>query len=248
MNISEYILEYLKKYRRIDVSGFGTFFLENSKAMIDPQNGSILPPSGKIAFSPDFELKSDVLAKYISEKRKISLEQSVNDLEIQTDFWKKKLQADQHLEIPLLGEIRLGDQEMPFFGKRLEVEFPDFYGLEEIKFSEIQNTNTSQLNSKKSNKEDYKFNKSLLWVFLVVVPVLGIAYFGFTNSELLFGKKSFNDYSAQTKTKRIEDVAPIAIDSTLIKKQDSLRLDSLRIDSLKSKTKPKTNYKRKWKK
>ena len=245
MNISEYILEYLKKYRRIDVSGFGTFFLENSKAMIDPKNGSILPPSGKIAFSPDFEMKSDVLAKYISEERSVSLEQAKNDLEIQTDFWKKKLQADQHLEIPLLGEIRLGDQEMPFFGKRLEVEFPDFYGLEEIKFSEIQNTNPSQINSKKSNNEDFKFNRSLLWFFLVVVPVLGIAYFGFTNSELLFGKKSFNDYSTQTKTNRIEKKPVTIVDSMQIKKQDSIKMDSLRADSLKSKT--TTNHKPKWK-
>ncbi len=246
MNISEYILEYLKQHRKIEVLGLGTFFLENSKAIINPENGSILPPSGKIAFSPDFTANSEVLPQYISEKKKISLEQAKNDLAIQTDFWKKKLQADHHLELPFLGEIRSVDDQLQFFGKRLEVEFPDYYGLEEIKFSEIQNA-TSENQKSKDKKEDYSFNKSLLWVFLILIPVLGIAYFGITNSELLFGKKSFNDYSAQTKTKRIEEVPVPKIDS-LQQKQDSLKTDSLKVDSLKSKSILNSKPKSKWKK
>ena len=59
MNISAYILEYLKQFGTVTVPGFGMFSLENSKAIINSENGSILPPASKIVYTPDYEVKSD---------------------------------------------------------------------------------------------------------------------------------------------------------------------------------------------
>lgn len=49
MNISAYILDYLKQFGTVTVPNFGVFYLENSKAVINSENGSILPPSSQIA-------------------------------------------------------------------------------------------------------------------------------------------------------------------------------------------------------
>jgi hypothetical protein len=57
----------------------------------------------------------------------------------------------------------------------------------------------------------------------VLVPVLGIAYLGYSQQELIFGKKSFDSVSVQTKTKRIEKTAPVKIDSATTKVSDSLK-------------------------
>ncbi|ASW75569.1 hypothetical protein IQ37_09405 [Chryseobacterium piperi] len=226
MNISAYILEYLKQFGTVTVPAFGVFSLENSKAIINSENGSILPPASQIAFTSDYEVELDELVSFISNQKQISIDSAQNELQIQTDFWKKKLQADQTLEIQNLGTIFIEDGHTFFKGNRLASGHPDFYGLEEIRLSDISNTE-KPIGSEKSDK-DYKFNKSILWIFLIIIPVLGLIYLAFTQQELLFGKKSFDSVSVKTKTRRIEKTpAKIQIDSAQVKISDSLKKDSL---------------------
>ena len=227
MNISAYILEYLKQFGTVMVPGFGVFSLENSKAIINSENGSILPPASKIVYTPDYEVKSDDLAAFIGAQKQMSLDASKTDLQIQTDFWKKKLQSDQTLEIQGLGTIFIEDGETHFKGNRMQSDHPDFYGLEEIKISDIHNKEIKPSASVNTEK-DYKFNKSILWAFLVIIPVLGIIYVGYSQQELLFGKKSFDktNISVQTKTHRIEK------DTVKIQTHTPPVVDSLKKDSV----------------
>lgn len=226
MNISAYILEYLKQFGSVTVPGFGVFSLENSKAVINSENGSILPPASRIAFISDYEVQSDELVTFMSTQKQMPLAVAKSDLKIQTDFWKKKLQAEQILEIQNLGTIFIEDGQTHFKGNRLQSDHPDFYGLEEIRISEMNNAENST--HPENTEKDYKFNKSILWIFLFAVPVLGLLYVGYTQQELIFGKKTFDKVSVQTKTKRIEkDTATVKKDSAQIKKSDSLKKDSL---------------------
>lgn len=260
MNISAYILEYLKQFGNVTVPDFGVFSLEKSKAVINSENGSILPPASKIVYAPDYRVQSDDLAAFIAGHKQMTVEASKTDLQIQTDFWKKKLQADQMLEIQGLGTIFIEDGETHFKGNRLQSDHPDFYGLEEIRFSDINNKE-SQTTASKSEK-DYRFNKSILWAFLVIIPVAGILYVAFTQQELLFGKKSFDpaQVSVQTTTHRIPNNTLKAKKVILPVPSDSLKKDSLRKDSVvrqniqpasnhavKAKT-PLYNTKKKWQK
>lgn len=230
MNISAYILEYLKQFGTVVVPQFGIFSLENSKAVINSENGSILPPSSKIAFQSDYQVSSGDLINFISVEKNISKNSAESELQLQTDFWKKRLQAEQTLEIQNLGTIFVEDGILSFQGNRLESDHPDFYGLEEIRFSDIKNVESSV--SAVDKEKDYTFNKSVLWIFLFIIPVLGILYFGYTQRELLFGKKSFDDISVQTKTKRIEKTVPVKVDSAQLKLNDSIKQAQLKKDSL----------------
>jgi len=239
MNISAYILEYLKQFGSVVVPGFGVFSLENSEAIVNSENGSILPPASQIAFSPDYEIQSEELAAFIAAQKQMPLGASKSDLKIQTDFWKKKLQADQVLEIQNLGKLSIHDDQITFSGKRLENDRPDFYGLEEIRISDIKNSEKKEKPAEV--RKDYTFNKSILWTFLFVVPVLGIAYLGYSQQELIFGKKSFDSVSVQTKTKRIEKIVPVKADSVTLKASDTLKKDSLRKDSIIKPAVGKTN-------
>lgn len=227
MNISAYILEYLKQFGIAAVPGFGVFSLENSKAIINSENGSILPPASKIAYRPDYEVQSDDLAAFIGEQKQMSLEASKKDLQIQVDFWKKKLQAGQTLEIQGIGTIFTEDGETHFKGNRLQSDQPDFYGLEEIKIAEINN-GVSTANNPETSQKDYKFNKSILWAFLIIIPILGILYVAYTQQELLFGKKSFDktNISVQTKTHRIEKDT-VKVHANVPPVVDSLKKDSV---------------------
>ncbi len=247
MNISAYILEYLKQFGTVTVPDFGVFHLENSKAIINAENGSILPPSSQIAFISDYEVKSEELALFISNHKQTTIESVKNELLIQTDFWKKRLQADQMLEIQNLGTIYIEDGQTHFKGNRLQTDHPDYYGLEEIRFSDINTAGTS--GKKKTTEGDYKLNKSILWIFLLIIPVSGILYLAYTQQELLFGNKSF-DVSVQTKTHRIvKDTVKIKKDSAQMKVSDSLGKDSLTkpAETVKAKA-TKTHTKTKWQK
>lgn len=253
MNISAYILEYLKQFGTVTVPGFGVFSLENSKAIINSENGSILPPASQIAFIPDYEIQSDDLASFIAGQKQMSLAASKSDLKIQTDFWKKKLQAEQSLEIQNLGTVFIEDGETHFKGQRIASGHPDFYGLEEIKISDIKNKDKS-VPTEKSGKE-YKFGKSLIWIFLIVIPVVGILYFALTQPELLFGKKSFEKEIDSMKIQAkvsvlIRDTAKIKVDSTQMKVSDSLKKESIMKSTQKgSKIQPPANNtKKKWQK
>lgn len=239
MNISAYILEYLKQFGSVVVPNFGVFSLENSKAIVNSENGSILPPASQIAFAADYDIQSEELAAFIAAQKQMSLGASKSDLKIQTDFWKKKLQADQVLEIQNLGKLSLHNDQIVFSGKRLENDRPDFYGLEEIRISDIKNSEKKEKPTE--SKKDYTFNKSILWTFLFVVPVLGIAYLGYSQQDLIFGKKSFDSISVQTKTKRIEKIFPVKVDSATLKVSDTLKKDSLRKDSIIKPAVVKTN-------
>jgi nucleoid DNA-binding protein len=223
MNISAYILEYLKQFGSVTVPGFGVFSLENSKAIINSENGSILPPAGQIAFTADYDVQSDELATFISAQKQMSLEASKSDLKIQTDFWKKKLQADQVLEIQSLGTVSIVNNEAQFKGKRMETDHPDYYGLEEIRFSDIS-SKENKIIAEKTGK-DYQFNKSVLWIFLFIIPVLGILYFAFTQQEGLFGKKSFGNIPVQPKAhKVVKDTIKLQVHTP--QNSDSLKKDS----------------------
>ncbi|SIP91880.1 hypothetical protein SAMN05880574_102100 [Chryseobacterium sp. RU37D] len=254
MNISAYILEYLKQFGTVTVPAFGVFSLENSKAIINSENGSILPPASTIVYSPDYEVESDDLPAFIAEQKHMTLNASKTDLQIQTDFWKKKLQANQTLEIQGLGVIFIEDGTTHFKGNRLQSDHPNFYGLEEIKISDINNKNLKQIVPVNAEK-DYKFNKSILWAFLIIIPVLGILYVAYTQQELLFGKKSFDkNISIQTKTHRIAKDT-VKVHSYTPPVADSLKKDSVMNENVKPAAQndvksPKTqnNTKTKWQK
>ncbi|MDR6921649.1 MULTISPECIES: hypothetical protein [Chryseobacterium] len=227
MNISAYILEYLKQFGTVTVPGFGVFSLKNSKAIINSENGSILPPASEIVFAVDYEVVSDELAAFIASQKQMSLEASKSDLKIQTDFWKKKLQAEQVLEIQNLGTVIIEEGDTHFKGKRIESGHPDFYGLEEIRISDINNGEKVRITE--NREKDYKLKKSILWTFLFAVPVAGIVYYAFTQRELLFGKKSFDTVSVQTSTHRIvpKDTTKDPVQKPVPAVSDSLKKDSL---------------------
>lgn len=250
MNISAYILEYLKQFGTATVPGFGVFSLKNSKAIINSENGSILPPASQIEFSIDYEVQAEDLTAFIAREKQMSLDASRSDLKIQTDFWKKKLQAEQILEIQNLGTIFIEEGHTHFKGKRVEAGHPDFYGLEEIRFSDINNG--EKVTASENREKDYKFKKTILWIFLLIIPILGILYFAFTQQELLFGKKSFNKVTVQTSTHRIvKDTVKMVAHTPETAVSDSLKKDSLAKSVGKgTKTVPAApnNTKNKWQK
>ena len=96
---------------------------------------------------------------------------------------------------------------------------------EEINISEIKNSK----NSKKEGR-NYQFSKTVYWLVPLVLGILGLTYFGISQPEKIFGKKSFgNGFDKKTVPTIKKDT--VQIDSTAVVNP---ALDSAKTDSTHS--------------
>ncbi len=225
MNAVDYIYDLLKDNKTVIVPGFGMFFLKNSKAQLDEATKSILPPAKQIDFNINYEAIDNGFVNWFANKSQISVSEAETEITKLTEYWKMQLLENGELNIEKLGKFIQSDTELKFFGNRLELDSPDFYGLEQIDLKNVTSKSPSQENVA------YKVKKSPFWLFLFVIPVLALAYFAITQREQLFGKKSF-DQKPTSKQNSLSDSLKYQKAKAEKLKLDSLKLDSLKQDSI----------------
>lgn len=233
MNFSPLLLSYLRKQESATIPGFGIFYLKNINAVLDQEGKSILPPTTEINFKTENATDHDDFVEFISVERKISFIEAQIELKKLTNYWNATLYKDHEISIQGLGTFFLEENKIHFKGNRIENLSTDFYGLEEIQFDKIKAP---------KNTRSYQFNKSAVWLLFLIIPLLGLTYFGVTQPELIFGKKSFKDEAPKKKA------VPVKIESL---KVDSLKAvqylaDSLQNDSLQKSLLPIKAPVKKW--
>lgn len=181
MNMINYIFEYLKSNNKVIVHGFGFFYLQNTQAKIDTELKSILPPAKEIAFSIDYESQDEGLINFISKKENIAPSQAKLELEKLTNHWKNSLDHHQNLNIDTIGSFHIQEQQLIFIGHRIDIETPDFYGLEEIDVQKLKW-------GRKISSGSYAVSKTILWIFIFLLIGLGIAFYFY--QQYFFGKDS----------------------------------------------------------
>ena len=232
MNFSLLLLEFLRLNGSLSFTGFGEFYLKNSSAVISKEDQNILPPGNEIAFRTNDSGNSKKFAQFLSVQKNISEIDAEIEIKKQTNFWNSTLEKDHYLQVEHLGTFFLTDSELRFEGARTESLSPDFYGLEEIKLSEINSKN--KISSEDNDKKSYSLSKYIFWVFPIVVGLLALTYFGITQPEKTFGRRSFpNDFLK----KRVEKIYKNATVQDSLRKDSTkvkTNLDSLRTDSLQN--------------
>ena len=228
MNFSQLLLEFLQKHGSVSVPGFGIFYLKNTNAIVDQSGKSILPPGKEVAFRNDSGDKGQDFIQFISSQKSISELESEIEIRKQVTFWNSTLEKEGKLSLENLGTFFLDDSKIHFTGNRTENLSPDFYGLEEITISEIKNIKVKTENN--NPEKSYQFSKSIYWVLPLVIAVLALTYFGITQPEKIFGRKSFNEDFNKKPVEKIKKDS-VKIDST---KLSAAKLDSLKTDSIQS--------------
>lgn len=259
MKIADYILEYLSQNGSVKIPEFGEFVLEDVGAKFDSESNRFLPPAKLITFHSDYLTDDSGFAKFIAQKEQTDAQSAEIEIKKTTSFWKQKLAAGEELQIEGIGTFFQGES-LRFTGNRIEKSTPDYYGLEEIALNDIKRSGKAVVAQDEVQKEgkDYKFSRSILWIFLIIIPVAALAYLAITQQERIFGKKSFDDLSVKTSTHRIPKDT-LKTDSFHQKAIDSLKNDSIsRLNAVpvpvkkKSKLPKKKTYrkyaKKKWKK
>lgn len=235
MNFSLFLLEFLKQHGSVSIPGFGTYYLHTTNAVLDKEGKNILPPAAEVAFKPDVSGDGNDFVQYLSKEKNIPIIDAQIEIKKQVNYWNATLLKDKRVEVEHLGTFFLEDSKMVFTGKRTENLSPDFYGLEEINISEIKNSPRKSGNS-------YQLRKSFFWIAPLLIGVLGLTYFGVTQPEMIFGKKSFKDETPK------KEVKPTKTDSLKIDSLKSVQLamDSIKNDSLQKAIVPIKTPVKKW--
>lgn len=238
MTLSNYITDYLKRHRKVDIINFGTFTLLKTKAVFDADTQTLLPPSTVVEFERNDDVKDGGLINFVAHSCDVSLQHVKRDLDVQVDYWKKKISARENFSIEGLGNFCFTEEQMHFDGVRLEDESPDFYGLEKINLQDIQ-LQEEQKEVAIPVEEEVRGGRWVLWTFLLAIPLVGLGYAAYRYQDLLLGKASTADMSIKTSTHRISTTTVDSVQvekDTLPLKQDSAKVDSFQVS--KPQTKP----------
>lgn len=214
------ILEYLKIHNKAEILGFGIFSLKDTSAKVLSNNGDILPPAKEIHYEYKESINDTNFVNFLAKNKHIFLEEAQNIIKTETEIWKKKLRERQNFNIENIGNFSFEGDIFRFQGERIENLSPDFFGLEKINLTEIQENKPTE-NTEEKLTEYYRFGNFILWTFLFIIPVLGLLGAGIWYSPMIFGKKSFEPISIQKGTNRIQPTAP-KIDTINTNKTDSL--------------------------
>lgn len=221
MDLAFYINEYLNQYGRVEVPGFGIFTLSKKNAMVDEQASKILPPKQIIHFEEKKSVYDSSLSKYIVEQTNENLFVVQTQIRDTVAQWNNALTQSKYLTIQNIGEFS-------FFGERillnnsLSKEHPKYFGLEEIDLQKLKINKENRVTAQKN----YQFSNSILWAFLVVIPIGALAYLGMEHQDLIFGKSSLENFSVQTSTQRIPEKPKVAVPVV----KDSVRIDSIQTE------------------
>mgnify|MGYP000532338626 CR=1 FL=1 len=225
MNLSTYIANYLQENNSVELSDFGVLTLHTTSAKLDVEQGKMMPPKQEFIFEEKQDVYNNSLAKFIAEKSSENLFVVQFKIKEEVAKWKEELQKKGKIHLPNLGDFTATEEGIKLISSpNLEVK-SDFFGLEEIQLKKL-NSEAKITSKHKNNNKSYTFNNSILWIFLLIVPILGLIYLGITNQEKLFGKKSVWDFSVKNATHRIEPTSPATSQKQVV---DSLKINSLKM-------------------
>lgn len=225
MNLGQYLFGYLQEKGSAELPGFGIFSIQKKSATLDEAEAKLLPPSFEVTFVKNSEVFNSDFSKYIAEKTGENLFIVQTEIKETVQSWNQQLQDKKTVSVDAIGDFFEENGEIKLISKNQITENPTFFGLEEISLKEIKENKV--ISEKKDTEDDYVFNKSILWIFLFIIPVGAIVFLAINYQDKIFGKKSF-DISVETSTHRI-------VEKPVLKK-DTVKADSAKIqqkDSLK---------------
>ncbi len=226
MNLGQYLFGYLQEKGSAELPGFGIFSIQKKSATLDEAEAKLLPPSFEVTFVKNSEVFNSDFSKYIAEKTGENLFIVQTEIKETIQSWTQQLQDKKTVSVEAIGDFFEENGEIKLISKNQITENPTFFGLEEISLKEIKENKV--ISEKKDTEDDYVFNKSILWIFLFIIPVGAIVFLAINYQDKIFGKKSF-DISVETSTHRIVEKPvlkkdTVKADSAKIQKKDSLKI------------------------
>ena len=167
---------------------FGAFVLKSKSAYIE--ENEFFPPSKYVSFNSMLKDNDGLLAKFISEERKISYKKSLKLISDEVKLLNEKLSEDLIFDTEYLGIFELKEKNTLIFNPDFSINFDSsVFGLNSFVRKPIIN-----ISSKRAADKSQFDTNNLLRYAAIFISILGLSYFGYFN---------YNNYLNNEKLKNI---------------------------------------------
>ena len=173
---------------------FGAFVLKSKSAYIE--DNEFFPPSKYVSFNSMLKDNDGLLAKFISEERKISYKKSLKLISDEVKVLNEKLSEDLIFDTEYLGIFELKEKNTLIFNPDFSINFDSsVFGLNSFVRKPIIN-----ISSKRTADKSQFDTNNLLRYAAIFISILGLSYFGYFNyNNYLNNEKLKNIAKAQEK-------------------------------------------------
>ena len=188
MSIFKDISHLLHSNDCVILPNFGAFVLKSKSAYIE--ENEFFPPSKYVSFNSMLKDNDGLLAKFISEERKISYKKSLKLISDEVKVLNEKLSEDLIFDTEYLGIFELKEKNTLIFNPDFSINFDSsVFGLNSFIREPI-----SKIISKKTSAKSQFDTNNLLRYAAIFISILGLSYFGYFN---------YNNYLNNEKLKNI---------------------------------------------
>lgn len=188
MNLEVHIYQLLQEKEAVELPGFGVFTLQKKTAQLDPESSKLMPPTQEVSFQKQESVNGADLSRYIAAKTLQNLFQVQTEIQEQVALWKQELELSQEITLTGLGNLKVQNEEWILVSPKDLTQTIGFFGLEELHLEPLLNSRAQDFQS----DNQYVFGQSILWTFLLILPLGGILFFALSDPQVIFGKKSFH--------------------------------------------------------
>ena len=188
MSIFKDISHLLHSNDCVILPDFGAFVLKSKSAYIE--KNKFFPPSKYVTFNSMLKDNDGLLAKFISQERKISYKKSLKLISDEVNVLNEKLSEELIFDTEYFGIFELKEKNTLIFNPDFSINFDSsVFGLNSFDREPIFNIST------KKTPKKVQFDTSYLLKYAAVfLSVLALSYFGYFN---------YNDYLNNEKLKNI---------------------------------------------
>jgi nucleoid DNA-binding protein len=254
LDITPFIHDLILLNECVILRDFGGFDTSYKNAVFDKNKKTIVPPTKKVSFRPEWIKDNGVLEKYIAESLKIELEKASGYIIAYVADIKMQLEQKGFLLLDGIGKFQVNsDKKIVFTSIEEENYLADSFGLDMLEV-EMEHEQKIEPQPKEFNTFVYKKRKYTGWyiaigillVFILITSYLlisgknGMSLLGiFSNNVKKPDESELVIFGTQSKT--LEDSVTKTIEQTLDKKTSPKNALSLTEQGKKEKEVPAKN-------
>ena len=208
-------ISYLLYYNDcVILPNFGAFVLKSKSAYIE--DNEFFPPSKYVSFNSMLKDNDGLLAKFISEERKISYKKSLKLISDEVKVLNEKLSEDLIFDTEYLGIFELKEKNTLIFNPDFSINFDSsVFGLNSFVRKPIIN-----ISSKRAADKSQFDTNNLLRYAAIFISILGLSYFGYFNYNNYLNNEKLKNIAiaqekilenVQTATFNLGDLPPINV-------------------------------------
>jgi hypothetical protein len=214
VDISLYIADLLDEHEYVIVPGLGAFISSYMPAKFNDDKKILLPPSRAVSFNPELKINDDLLTRYISQQKKITLTQASRVLEKFSGDIMYQLELGEEVIIGNIGSLTIKQGELLFNSGESSHENSESFGLLPITVPDYTSISEKEEVTPVDEERKKPFSR-WIWIgsFLLFILIALTLYFTFFSTHQTI-TQSEPAYQKETSDSKIPEPL-ISPDSTV---------------------------------